>query len=207
MVTAENDSPTQPGDLDLMRRLQDGDPEAFETLYERYQAPIARHLANIVHDEAAAQDLLQEVFLRVWTRAGQFAGRGSFKTWLYRIATNLAFNHLRHRRRRRELPLEIPSATTEADESESVPAWLVDASALGPDRLMEIAEQQVLFQRLVAGLSAEKQAVFRLVHTYEMTAADAAEELGLPEGTVKSRLHYAKKQIAAEWQAFQEGLE
>ena len=128
----------------------------------------------------------------------------SIMAWLYRIATNLAFNHLRTVRRRREQPLEITEATTEVDESDFVPAWVIDGSALGPDQLLEMAEQQVIFHKLVESLSAEKQAVFRLVHTLEMTTADAAEELGIPEGTVKSRLHYAKKHLAEGWQEHHE---
>ena len=62
----------------------------------------------LVRDEPAAEDLLQETFLRVWTRAGQWNGQGTFKGWLFRIATNLALNHLRTRRRRPEQPLELP---------------------------------------------------------------------------------------------------
>ena len=193
-------------DHNLMAKIQQGNANAFEILFDRYEGMIGRHLAAIVHDEAVSQDLLQETFLRVWTRAGQWQG-GAFKAWLYRIATNLAFNHLRSVRRRKEQPLDIAESSTEEDESDYVPAWVVDASALGPDQLLEMAERQVIFRQLVESLSAEKQAVLRLVHTLEMTTADAAEELGIPEGTVKSRLHYAKKHLAESWQGFHEDQE
>jgi RNA polymerase sigma-70 factor (ECF subfamily) len=93
-----------PSDQHLMGRVRERDARAFEALFERYGELIRRHLARITRDDAAAQDLVQEVFLRVWTRAEQWDGRGPFKAWLYRIATNLALNHLRSVRRRREQP-------------------------------------------------------------------------------------------------------
>jgi RNA polymerase sigma-70 factor (ECF subfamily) len=193
-----------PSDQDLIERIRERDAHAFEMLFDRYKEMIRRHLAHIVRDNAAAQDLLQEVFLRVWTRAEQWNGRGSFKAWLYRIATNLALNHLRSVRRKREQPLEIPDDWTDDEgDADLVPAWMVDASALGPDKTLELAEQWTLFRRLVEGLPEEKREVFRLVHEMEMSMRDVADELDIPEGTVKSRLHYAKKHLAREWQGLE----
>jgi RNA polymerase sigma-70 factor (ECF subfamily) len=189
-----------PSDGDLVKLILERDAHAFETLFERYGEMIRRHIRRITGDDATAQDLLQEAFLRVWTRAAQWDGRGSFKAWLYRIATNLALNHLRTVRRRRELPLDIEDDWDE-DEGDLVPAWMADVSALGPDAAIEMAEEREQFQRLVHALPDEKRAVFRLVHEMEMTIRDAADELGIPEGTVKSRLHYAKKRLARDWQA------
>ena len=121
----------QSSDCDLVSQILERDAHAFEALLERYREPILRHLLRFTRDDAAAQDLVQEVFLRVWTRAAQWDGRGAFKAWLYRIATNLALNHLRMLRRRHEQPLEIEDDGDE-DEGDLVPAWMVDASALGP---------------------------------------------------------------------------
>jgi RNA polymerase sigma-70 factor (ECF subfamily) len=189
-------------DRDLVQRVLERDAHAFELLLDRYNQPILRHVARIVRDDAAAQDLVQEAFLRVWTRAAQWDGRGSFRAWLYRIATNLALNHLRTLRRRREQPLEVEDARDE-DEGDLVPAWMVDASALGPDDAVEQAETNAQFRRLIDALPDEKRAVLRLVHEMEMTIRDAADELGIPEGTAKSRLHYAKRRLAHDWQALQ----
>src|SRR5436190_17619750 len=105
-------------DHELMARVRKRDAEAFETLFERYRERVARHLDRTVRDAGAAGDLAQEVFLRVWTRAEQWDGRGSFRAWLFRIATNLALNHLRSVRRRREQPLEIaPDPESEEDDA------------------------------------------------------------------------------------------
>jgi RNA polymerase sigma-70 factor (ECF subfamily) len=187
-------------DQDLVKRITARDAEAFEQLYERYETMIHRHVARYVRSDATAQDLVQETFLRVWTRGEQWDGRGTFKAWLYRIATNLALNHLRSVRRRREQPLEIQDSWSEDDEDEKlVPAWMIDGSALGPDTAMEMTERREMVRRLVEGLSEEKREVFRLVHEMEMSMQDAAGQLGIPEGTVKSRLYYAKRHIAREW--------
>jgi RNA polymerase sigma-70 factor (ECF subfamily) len=185
-------------DQDLAERVQEGDVQAFEALFDRYGEMIRRHLAHIVRNEAAAQDLVQEVFLRVWTRAEQWDGRGAFKAWLYRIATNLAFNYLRSVRRRREQPLEALAAEDES-EQDYLPAWMMDPSP-GPDAAFESIERSERFRHLVQGLPEDKRDVLYLVHQMEMGIQAAAEELGIPEGTAKSRLHYAKKRLAREWQ-------
>jgi RNA polymerase sigma-70 factor (ECF subfamily) len=182
-----------------MARVQERDAQAFELLFERYRERIGRHLARYVRAEAPAQDLIQEAFLRVWTRAEQWDGRGSFKGWLYRIATNLALNHLRSVRRRREEPLAVDAEWAD-DEDEELPAWMVEDSALGPDAVVEQRERRALFDQLVAELPAEKREVLHLIHEREMSIRDAAGELGVPEGTIKSRLHYAKIRLAREWQ-------
>ena len=194
-----------PSDQDLVRQILERDAHAFETLFDRYGEMIRQHVARIVRSDAlhppdaAAQDLVQEVFLRVWTRAEQWGGRGTFKAWLYRIATNLAFNHLRSVRRRREQPLSVPNEWDD-EEEDSIPAWLIDASALDPDAALELGERRERLRRLVERLPEEKREVFHLVHEMEMSMRDAADELGIPEGTVKSRLYYAKRRLAREWQ-------
>lgn len=187
-------------DQDLVEQIRERDAHAFEQLFERYAEMIRRHLMHIVRDEATAQDLVQEVFLRVWTRAEQWNGQGPFKAWLYRIATNLALNSLRSVRRRREQPLDIPEEWTGDEEGGSVPAWLVDVSALGPDATLELSEQREQIRQLVDRLPEDKREAFRLVHQMELSIRAAADKLGVPEGTVKSRLHYAKNRLASQWQ-------
>jgi RNA polymerase sigma-70 factor (ECF subfamily) len=185
-------------DQDLVQRILERDAHAFEAIFERYAETIRRHLARLVENDVAAQDLVQETFLRVWTRAEQWDGRGSFAGWLYRIATNLAFNHLRSMRRRREQPLEALAAEDEA-EQDYLPAWMMDPSP-GPDAAFESIEQRKQFRHLVQGLPEDKRDVLYLVHEMEMSIQAAADELGIPEGTAKSRLHYAKKRLARQWQ-------
>ena len=185
---------TQPSDTQLIRQIQAGDPAAFETFFDRFHPAMQAHIARIVREPAAAEDLVQEVFLRVWTRAEQWQGSGSAKGWLYRIATNLSLNHLRSVKRRPQQPLEIP--TDDGDDDSPVPGWMVDASALTPEAQLEIVEQQKLLGQLINGLQPDKQDVFRMVYDDEMDLHSVANALQIPEGTVKSRLYHGRKQIA-----------
>ena len=191
-------------DRDLAAALVARDERAFEELYALYGEGILRHVSCLVRTDAA-QDLAQEAFLRAWQRAEQYDGRGTFKAWLYRIATNLALNHLRTVRRRREQPLYADEGL-EAGE-EDVPAWMFDDGALGPDAALERSERLALVRRLLDGLAEGKRELLRLVHEYEMSVRDAADELGIPEGTAKSRLYYARKQLAQQWQDLEDTWE
>ncbi|MHB9025077.1 MAG: RNA polymerase sigma factor [Armatimonadota bacterium] len=179
----------------LLTRIGRHDAEAFEVFFTRHRERVYRHLMRMVREADTAEDLIQEVFLRVWQRGEQWDGRGACTAWLLRIATNLALNQFRTLRRRREIPLEAPSAGFDEEDSPA-PGWMVDAAAHGPDALCEQAEQQQALQRLVDTLPEEKRQVIRLVHEAEMDLHEVAAILGIPEGTVKSRLFYARKQLA-----------
>ena len=79
------------------------------------------------------------------------------------------------------------------------PSWMIDASALGPDAIALLAEERALCRSLVDRLPEDKREVFRLAHEAELPVREIAEQLGVPEGTVKSRLHYARKLLAHDW--------
>ena len=194
-------------DREIIRKaVQERDERAFDALFAHYREGVRWHVLRIVRDEAAADDVTQQVFVQIWTRAEQWKGEGAFEAWLYRIATNLALNHLRSLRRRKEQTLDVqPSAALRdedprhpEDEESSAPSWMVDAAALGPET--ELAEHRERLRRLVEELPEEQREALRLVFEEEMGVRDAAEALGVPEGTVKSRLHYAKKRLAQEWE-------
>jgi len=196
-----------PSDESLIERVLERDAHAFETLFNRYGEMVCHHLTRIVRDRASADDLAQEVFLRVWDRAEQWNGEGPFRAWLFRIATHLAFNHLRSVHRRREQTLEAPRPPVDEEDENPVPAWMIDASTPGPDALLERAEQRGLLRRFIDELPEDKREVFRMIHDAEMEVREVAERLGIPEGTVKSRLYHARKQIAREWQDLENGQE
>lgn len=192
-------------DQSLIESIQNQQAWAFEALYERYESALRRHLCHIVDNETAAEDLLQETFLRVWMRAGQWSGQGAVKGWLFRIATNLALNHLRTRRRRPEQPLELPDTIVEdEDDLPDTPAWLVDTASLGPEAVVEQVEQGARLLQVLQDLPEEKRELLHLVHQMELSLREAADELGIPEGTAKSRLYYAREQLKHGLQAEQE---
>ena len=186
-------------DRALVNRIRRRDPHAFDVLMQRYAEQVKAHLRRIVRDEAAADDLAQEVSLRVWERASQWDGRGPFKAWLMRVATNLALNHLRSTRRKREQPLVFEDRSNEEDEEGLAPGWMIDNSTLGPAEVADLAEQKELLRGLVAALPEGKRQVLQMVHEHDMDLAEVAESLGIPVGTVKSRLHYTFRWLGRKW--------
>ena len=188
-------------DRTLIEQIRERNTTAFEALFERYRHAVHKHLLGIVRDESAAEDLVQEVFLRVWTCAAQWDGRGELKSWLYRIATNLALNHLRTVHRRRQQPLEIPDDAYDDEDGApaQMPEWLIDGASPEPLTMLERSEQAEFLWELVDDLPDEKREVVHLVYGAEMDIRQVADELGVPIGTVKSRLHYTLRRLAREW--------
>ncbi|MBA2396848.1 MAG: RNA polymerase sigma factor [Ktedonobacteraceae bacterium] len=189
-----------PSDAELVAQIRAHNADAFEALSIRYREIIYRHVFSTIHDSDATEDVVQEVFLRIWTHAEQWNGRGTFKAWLFRIATNFALNHLRTLRRRKQQPLESPSDPLNEDDESSIPEWMTNHALPGPEIIVEQGERSKLLQQLVNGLPEEKREVFRMIHDAEMETSKVAETLGIPEGTVKSRLHYANRRLARAWQ-------
>lgn len=187
-------------DRELVDKVVHGEQEAFALLFQRYRAAVCHHLGRILRDPGAADDLTQEVFLRLWERAGQWKAEATLRSWLLRIATNLAFNHLRTVKRRREQPIESPLPREEDEEEGIVPTWMIDAATLRPDEVLVQTERRRLLHRTVDTLSEEKREVFRLLYEAHLETRQVATELGIPEGTVKSRMHHARKEIARSWQ-------
>ena len=183
-------------DTQLAEQIALSNAESFEVLFVRYREDVRMQANRVLRDEAAAEDVVQEVFLRVWERAGQWRGEGEVRAWLMRIATNAALTHLRKVRRQREQRLEL--SVQEAEEEGLAPEWLLEVAA-GPDALLESAEERRLVRRLVDDLSEEKREAIRLFYDAEVNVRQAAERLGVPEGTVKSRLYQGRRQIARAW--------
>jgi len=190
-------------DAELMAAIRERDTGAFETLAARYRELLARHLQSMVRESNTSADLLQEALLRVWTHADQWEERGSVRAWLFRIATNLALNHLRAQRRRREQPLLLPPLLSDQEEDDSfLPSWMIDTVSLGPEEQAARNERHALLYQLIAALPAEKRDVMLLVHDADLDLRTVAAHLSIPEGTVKSRLHHARTQLARQWHDF-----
>lgn len=196
-----------PPDADLLRAVQNHDSQAFETLYQRYESALTRHVYTIVHENDASADLVQEVFIRVWQKAEQWNGSGSVKAWLYKIATNLSLNHLRSRRRRPQQALMPPTEYRTSDEwsddwETRVPARLIDSASLLPEIVVERAEEKQQIWTLVDELPKDKSEVFHMVYESEMDLRSVADALDIPEGTVKSRLYHSKRKLAVRWEEY-----
>ena len=182
-------------DSELAGQVVDSDAASFEMLFRRYQNDVRLQVRRLVRDESAAEDVVQEVFLTVWERVDQWRGEGEFRAWLMRVASNAALSQLRKVQRRREQRLEL--SMPEADEGK-YPEWLLETSA-GPDILAERADERRLVNRLVEDLPDEQREAIRLYYDAELDVSDTAQRLGVPAGTVKSRLYHGRQQIARAW--------
>jgi len=169
-------------DAEWMDRCARGDPAALSALHDRHAPALLKYLERLLGDAERAEDVCQESFVRIWRKAALFdPQRGSFRAWLYRAATNLAFNQLAPRSVRiRSLPEDMPVR----DERASEPAK--DASTVENARLLRAA-----FDRL----GPPDRAILLLRHLEERPVVEVALLLGIPEGTVKSRCFYALRKL------------
>lgn len=173
-------------DQEWMLRLRAGDDNAFNVLVAKYRVPVVHFLYRIVHEPALAEELAQEVFLRVYRARRSYKPRAKFSTWLFRIATNVALNALRDGRMRR-------ARESSLEESEAGFSVLATASdpVLNAEQAMLVAERQKLIRQAVEALP-EKQRLAVLLHKYQdMDYEQIAEILGCSQSALKSLLFRA----------------
>ena len=159
----------------LVLRAQAGDRAALDALLASVQEPLYRYLLTLVRERHLAEDALQEAFVRVYRKLGYLREPALFRPWAYRVATREAFRHLKRERRwaeqvRDEEALKTLRAPPPREE-------------LAPELLARLHET-------VAGLSPASRAVVVLYYLHEMSLEETADVLGVPLGTVKSRLAY-----------------
>jgi RNA polymerase sigma-70 factor (ECF subfamily) len=158
----------------LILELKQGNPEAVNQIVERYSKPLFAFIMRMVDDQATAEDIFQDTWVRVVRNIGSFRGDSKFSTWLFQIALNLCRNLMRSRARRSFVGIEEVSDLSEDPE--------VDG--------MKILQAQKV-RMLVASLPSKMREVIVLRYYHEKTDVEIAEVTGLPPGTVKSRLHRA----------------
>ncbi|MDT8069705.1 MAG: sigma-70 family RNA polymerase sigma factor [Terriglobia bacterium] len=174
-------------DAEVMLRVKAGDDGAFNYLVDKFRRPMISFMYRMTHNSATAEDLAQEVFLRVYRSRAGYTADAKFTTWLYRIATNLAVNHARDTRHER------PEVTVNIDESDEETGLTVDV----PDTSMN-AEQGILRRERLAAIRKhvealpERQRLAVLMHKYQnMDYKQIAEVLHLSESATKSLLFRA----------------
>jgi RNA polymerase sigma-70 factor (ECF subfamily) len=180
-------APRQLSDTDLMLRVQAGDDAAFDALVERFRRPMIGFMYRMAHNQAVAEELAQEVFLRVYRSRQTYAAEAKFSTWLYRIATNLALNHLRDTRSER-----VPGGISldEPDQETGKPLDIADRRRTAEEEILR-KERMLAIRRHVESLP-EKQRVAVIMHKYqEMDYREIAGVLKMSESAVKSLLFRA----------------
>jgi RNA polymerase sigma-70 factor, ECF subfamily len=185
-------------DADVMLRVRAGDDSAFEYLVQKYRRQMVSFMYRMSHNTAAAEDLAQEVFLRVYRSRANYEASAKFTTWLYRIATNLAVNHARDTRHERpENTVNLDQPDSETGQTPDVPdgSLTVEESILRRERLAAIRER-------VQGLP-ERQRMAVVMHKYQqMDYKQIAEVLKLSESATKSLLFRAYETLRVQLKEF-----
>lgn len=174
----------------LIRRAQAGDEDAFGELVARHERRAWRVARNLVPSGEDASDLVQDAFLRVFRSIERFDFKHEFPTWLYRIVTNLAIDHLRKRR----------PAMSMAGDDEEPDIDVVDESAESPSRRLERGETAVLVRECIDALAPHFQTVLVLRELEGLPCTEIAEIVGATHVTVRWRLHRGRKLFQDEWE-------
>jgi RNA polymerase sigma-70 factor (ECF subfamily) len=176
-MTDQPDVGVQPDDA-VVARVLAGDVQAFETLMRRYNQRLFRAARAVLRDEAEAEDVVQDAWVRAYTHLRQFAGRASFATWVTRIAVHEAI--ARGRRRKQQVPLHEEPTTTRT-----------------PDDDLGAREMVAAMEAATDALPAAYRTVFVLRDLEGLSVAETAHCLDVPEATVKTRLHRARALMRA----------
>ena len=185
-------------DADVMLRVKAGDEPAFDYLVQKYRRPMVSFMYRMAHNAAAAEDLAQEVFLRVYRSRGSYVASAKFTTWLYRIATNLAVNHARDTRHERP---ENMASLDEADEETGTTMDVADTSPNVEEKLVKQERLKAIRQK-VENLP-ERQRLAVLMHKYQqMDYKQIGEVLNLSESATKSLLFRAYETLREQLKEF-----
>lgn len=168
-------------DAELMQRIGRGEHAAFDTLYNRYARRLGGFfLRMLAYDTAKAEDMVQELFVRVWTYRKEYRSDQPFASWLYAMAYNLCKNEYRHETIRQAYVEELLQREEATHE---------------PTEAMERDEQRQRLRQAVQSLPTAQRDAFLLHYDEELTIPEVAHIIGCPEGTVKSRLYAALESV------------
>lgn len=172
----------------LMLRFQSGDSGAFHELYEDYKFPLLNFIYRFCQDRRVAEELCQEVFIRVYKSASSYEAKAKFSTWLYRIATNICLNELRSGK----YQYELAPSSLDKNETGKEPLVFEDTDQARADDGMEARELNIAVRQAIAQLP-KKQRLAVLFSIYQqLSYKDIGERIGCSEGAVKSMIHRSK---------------
>lgn len=192
----DSDTPTSDPDEDfrLVAKAQGGDMKSYDALITRHRGKIFAMIRNMIHQEADAWDLSQEVFIKAWHALPRFEAKARFSTWLYRIAHNVVYDWTRKRK--------IESAGELNDEifdRDRIDPAAVTAPTIGeaPDTSMQHSELRVKIEAALGKLSPEHREVVVLKDVQGLSYKEIADVMESTLGTVMSRLFYARQKLQA----------
>ncbi len=171
----------QPTDGALIEAIAQGEKRAMQVLYARHNVRVYRFIVGLTRDESQAEDLVSEVFLDVWRKAGQFGARSKVSTWLLAIARHKTYSAFAHR--------------TDAQLDEHFAATIEDP-ADGPGSILDKKDRSSALAHCLTRLSSAHREIIDLVYYHEKKIEEVAQITGIPLATVKTRMHYARKRMA-----------
>lgn len=185
-------------DLQIVRRVQEGDVAAFDQLVTKYRGRVYAVVYNMTSNREDASDLTQDAFIKSFQSINRFQGQSSFFTWLYRIAVNSTLTHLRKNRLRTFFSFE------KINEDDKVSAEVIAALTddTGADHDTFARELQEKLNEAMQKLSIRHRTVITLFEIDGLGHQEIAEIMNCSVGTVRSRLHYAKQLLQAELQPY-----
>lgn len=186
-------------DEQLLAAHLDGRPECFDELVHRHQRELFHFLIRFTGSQATAEDIVQEAFLQVHLSASAFDPKRRFKPWLFTIAANKARDWLRSRARRPETPLDAPVGGAHAEGQRF--SDLLAGEGVAPDEQAERADVNEHVRAVVDQMPDNLREVLVLAYFHRFPYRDIADVLGVPLGTVKSRLHAAVNYFADAYRA------
>jgi len=185
-------------DAEVMLRVKAGDQSAFDYLVQKYRRPLVSFMYRMARNTAAAEDLAQEVFLRVYRSRASYEASAKFTTWLYRIATNLAVNHARDTRKERP---EVTVSLDEPDEETGTTMDVADATVSAEEAL--VRRERMLAIRSKVEALPERQKMAVIMHKYQqLDYKQIADVLKLSESATKSLLFRAYETLREQLKAF-----
>ena len=174
-------------DVQLMLKFRSGSKFAFETLMQNYYPRVLNFIYRFIADRESAEDLTQEVFLRVYRNASRYKPKAQFKTWLYTIAKNICLNELR---KNKDLVTSLDVATISGNEE--VQMQVADPKSIGQDTKLIRKEKALVIRKAINDLPENQRLAVILRRYDDFSYAEIAETLGVSDKAVKSLLSRAK---------------
>jgi RNA polymerase sigma factor (sigma-70 family) len=184
------DQPRTDEDQQLVARTQSGDAAAFDQLVVKYTPRLYGLVYNMTSNHEDTNDLLQDVFSKAYKAIRGFRGKSSFYTWIHSIAVNMTLNFLKKRGRRYHLSLDDVDSNIQNDKE-----FMELTQSSSPVREADLSELQKRLNEAMMKLSEEHRAVVTMFHIQGMPHAEISKILHVSEGTVRSRLFYANRQL------------
>jgi RNA polymerase sigma-70 factor, ECF subfamily len=177
-------------DVELMLKVRDGDAESFNTILNKYQRPIISYIYRCLNQLDEAEELAQEVFLRVYMARHRYEPTAKLSSWIYKIATNLCLKELGRRRR-------MPALDSGAQPEETAESPVDRVADIRPTVLedLQLAEREQLISDAIQSLPRNEKTALLLRKYHELSYKEISEAMGCTEGAVKTYIHRGKLRL------------